>query len=106
MLIRTKYKAPKLQGIDDKIIATGIDALCEDITDDGDGIYELTQEGEIVKGLIEQLLEEAESNAKQYQRSKDIRAITELLDISKDTTEPYKWGVLDALFQLREKEED
>lgn len=105
MYIRPKYQRPDRHSLDSKIIGTGIGNLSEDITDDGDGIYELTQEGEIVKGLIERLLEEAETKAKQYQRSEDIRAITELLDTSKDTTEPYRWGVLDALFQLRNKEE-
>jgi hypothetical protein len=105
MLIRTKYKAPKLQGIDDKIIATGIDALCEDITDDGDGIYELTQEGEIVKGLIEQSIQDAKSQSKTNQRIKDIELLTDLLANSKEQPEAYKWGILDSLYQLRNKEE-
>jgi hypothetical protein len=94
-----------MTSLEDKIISTGIDALSEDVSDNGDGIYELTQEGEIVKGLIEQLIEEAENKAKQYQHSKDIRAITELLSTSNDTSEPYRWGVLDSIYQLREKEE-
>jgi hypothetical protein len=105
----SRYKEQTIDRFDElsNLMLCELDFLFEDVSDDGTGAYTLTQQGKKVRDFIKKLEQDYKKEAtfckkhsKTEQSFHDVALLSQLLYLSKNQPDAYRFGILDSIDAL------